>query len=127
MADVLRTVHVVGHLDFGGGERRTALIAQNLAARGHQPNVICLHHGGAYGEQLRAEGIPVHELNAPPKRDILYVPRMARLMRDVQPHVVDCHMSNAIWFGSLAARLGRSPNRSRSSSWISCRRRGPVR
>ena len=58
-----RVLLITGSLGRGGTELAVSGLARGLAGRqAYTPSVAVLSSGGAMGEALRAEGIPVHEL-----------------------------------------------------------------
>jgi hypothetical protein len=55
----VRITFVIRRLDVGGAERQLALLAAELARRGHAVTVVTLYPGGALEPQVRSAGVAV--------------------------------------------------------------------
>jgi L-malate glycosyltransferase len=90
-------------LNVGGAEMLAARLARRL--RGTFRFVFaCLDEVGPLGEELRAEGFPVHLLGRRPGLDWGCPLRLARLLRAERVDVVHAHQYTPFFYG-LAARL----------------------
>jgi glycosyltransferase involved in cell wall biosynthesis len=100
-------LHVITTLEGGGAE--SALRRLILADPSHAHQVVSLRP--ADGRALAAAGVPVHSLDMPAGRITTHgVLRLARMIRDVQPAVVQTWMYHADLFGGLVTKLtSRSP------------------
>ena len=97
---------VTRNLEFGGVERRVALIAEFLDRDQFEAEVACLRNGGPYAEHLRSIGIPVHNLSVRSQLNPIVMQRLKSLIRRGQYDLVDCHQTRANIWGTRAARAG---------------------
>ncbi len=102
----MRVLHLITGLHAGGAE--VQVYGHAIRSR-HQVEVAALYDVGGVGDQLRAAGIPVHDLAMRSNRDLLAVPRLVRLMRDGKFDAVHVHLYRACVFGRAAAALARVP------------------
>lgn len=111
MTDVL---YLLGSLDVGGTERQMSLVLPELARRGWAIEVMVLSGEGAFGEPLRAAGIPVGKV---PFRPAPAIPRLrgflnmraqaaalARRLRSAPPKILHCFLPTCCVVGGWAAR-----------------------
>jgi glycosyltransferase involved in cell wall biosynthesis len=105
----LRLAHVITSLDVGGAERVLVRVARGLGARGFEQVVVSLKPPGAFAEDLRAAGIPIHSTGMAPDRVLvgstLGAGRLVGLLRRLRPEVVQTWMYHADVVGGVAARL----------------------
>ena len=99
----LRVVHVITGLNDGGAEAVLYRLCKHDQANHHQ--VVSLSVSGKYGPMLEALGVPVTTLNMSPGRPSpLAFIRLAKLLRQEKPDVVQTWMYHGDLFGGLAAR-----------------------
>lgn len=105
----LRLVHVITGLNPGGAESMCVALALHLRRHGHLPweqVVVSLLPEGPLAAPLRAAGIPVMSCGL---RRPVDAPgalcRLARLLRRLQPQVIQSWMYHADFMASLALRL----------------------
>ena len=108
-AETPKVLHVIPGLGLGGAAAR---LTNRATAPGRRtaPIVVDLLKGGAHAERLRAAGIPLYEFGVRgPVGFLLALRRLARLIRELRPDVVQSWM----YYGDLAAALalGRSGRR----------------
>jgi len=105
-ADALAVVHIITGLPVGGAQTMLSEIARRQQQSGDRLLVISLTELGAVGEQLRQAGVQVRALgmnrSLPSPFDLF---RLARLIKDFAPDVVQTWMYHADLIGGLAARL----------------------
>jgi len=101
----LRVLQVITGLAAGGAEEQLRLLAPRLAERGVDCEVAAFYHVGQTAALLRADGIRVHELNAPGFGDPRATLRLTRLIRARRYDLVHTHLFRAGLHGRLAARL----------------------
>jgi glycosyltransferase involved in cell wall biosynthesis len=108
----IKVCHVIITLSILGGAQRMLvrlLLADPEATS--QYMVLVLRRAGAWGEQLRAAGVTVHELGMD---SILDMPRvffqLKKLIRSFDPDIVQTWMYHADFLGGLAARLSGHKN-----------------
>ncbi|MFI0406170.1 glycosyltransferase [Actinomadura sp. 3N508] len=103
-----RVLHVITGLEHGGAERQLALLLRHLP-----PSVRCevatLTRVGAVGAEIRAAGVPVHEVGMHGNRDFAALPRLARLIRRGRYDVVHTHLYRACVYGRVAAWMAGTP------------------
>ncbi|MGH7004026.1 MAG: glycosyltransferase, partial [Alphaproteobacteria bacterium] len=102
-------LHVIGGLGVGGAERMLAALVMAPRAAAHPQTVADLLGRGALAPEIRAAGVPVHEIGL---TGALGVPRailaLSRLIRKLQPSVVQTWMYYADLLGLWALeRSGR--------------------
>jgi glycosyltransferase involved in cell wall biosynthesis len=102
-------LHIIGGLGIGGAERMLAALVTAPRATPQRQAVVDLLAGGALAPEIRAAGIPLHEIGL---RGIAGVPRavaaVARLIREIKPAAVQTWMYYADLIGLWALeRSGR--------------------
>lgn len=103
----MRVLHVVDTLGVGGTELGLANVVEST--RGQIAHAVCcVRAGGATASRLEAQGIPVTVLRKPPGNDWGLPLRIARLCREVQPHVVHTRNWGSV-DGIIGGRLARVP------------------
>jgi glycosyltransferase involved in cell wall biosynthesis len=103
----IKICHVIITLSILGGAQRmlVRLLLANPEST-HNKMVLVLREAGAWGEQLSAAGVTVHELGMESFKDIPRVFGQLKLyMRSFQPDIVQTWMYHADLLGGLAARL----------------------
>lgn len=112
MSEVTRTAarearpgiaYVVNALNAGGTERLVVDMSRAFA-REFDLSVICLDEPGAWGQALRADGIPVHCVWRQPGLDFSMARKLARLFRAAGTRIVHAHQCTP-WFYAALARL----------------------
>ncbi|GAA0589037.1 glycosyltransferase [Actinomadura livida] len=101
-----RVLHVITGLEHGGAERQLVLLLRHLPVA---CEVATLTRTGTLGAQLRAAGVPVHEIGMRHNRDLAALPRLARLIRRGRYDVVHTHLYRACVYGRIAARMAGTP------------------
>lgn len=92
----MRILFVVRALNVGGAQRQLAALARGLRRDGHVVAVAVFYAGGAFEEDVRAEGISVHDLGKRSRWDMLMpLVRLVRLVRSDRPDVVHGYMGLA--------------------------------
>jgi glycosyltransferase involved in cell wall biosynthesis len=109
-SQLLKIVHVIVGLNIGGAELMLKrLIESHVSSGKYQHAVVSLTDIGKVGHQLRACGVDVHEMNMRYKFTApLVVWRLSRLIRRLNPDIVQTWMYHADLLGGLAARLASS-------------------
>jgi len=95
--------HVIDSMEVGGAEAVVAALCRLQQSAGHVVSVHCLHHGGAIGDQLSADGVPV--LVHGPASTCTLLLRLYQGFRRLRPSVVHCHNKSATVHAAAAARL----------------------
>ena len=100
-----RVLHIITDLDVGGAERMLAALIGPLAETGYESTVLSLMHGGALADELRQSRVAVHELGMKPGRPYPWqLLRIARVIRALQPDLVQTWMYHADLLGAVATR-----------------------
>jgi glycosyltransferase involved in cell wall biosynthesis len=87
---------LVRGLQVGGAERQLVALARGLHRAGHRVGVAVFYRGGGFEEDLRAEGIPIHDLakrgrwSAAPA-----YARLVQLVRSERPDIIHAYMNLA--------------------------------
>ena len=108
---MIRVVHVTTGLLAGGAERVLVDVATRVDRSRFEPTVISLTTRGPLAADLEAAGVPVHamEFNRSVPDPVAFT-RLARLLRRVEPHLVETWLTKADLIGGLASRIAvRAP------------------
>jgi glycosyltransferase involved in cell wall biosynthesis len=107
----LQVTHIITGLATGGAEMMLYKLLSALDSAEFSSHVISLTDEGPLAERIRGLGVPVAALGMCPGRPSpLHVLRLARLLRQHKPDVVQTWMYHADLLGGLAARFaGRLP------------------
>jgi glycosyltransferase involved in cell wall biosynthesis len=102
-------LHVIAGLGIGGAERMLAALTTAPRRAPHRQAVIDLLAGGALGAEIRAAGVPVHEIGLEGPLGVpRAIARTARLIRALAPDCVQTWMYYADLIGLWALeRSGR--------------------
>lgn len=104
----MRIVHVITGLNNGGAEG--ALFRLVTTDKKDTHHVIALMGSGVYGARLSAAGIPVTVLNMPRRHVTLSgLTKLHRLIRSIDPDVVQTWLYHSDFVGGLLARLAGKP------------------
>ncbi|WP_026313527.1 glycosyltransferase [Actinomadura flavalba] len=98
----MRVLHVITGLGQGGAERQLVGLLRRAAV---ECEVVALTNAGSVAGEIRALGVPVHDLGMRGNRDLAALPRLVRIMRDGRFDVVHTHLYRACVFGRIAARM----------------------
>ena len=91
----IRITYVIPTLDQSGAERQLCLLATHLPKPDFDVSVIALNRGGFYAAELRAHGIRVDVLQKRFRFDLLTFQRLRRLLRCIQPDIVQSFLFSA--------------------------------
>lgn len=109
MADLRATICQLLHgLKVGGAEVLAGRLARQLRDR-FGFLFVCLDELGTLGEELRAEGFPVHVLGRRPGVDCGCPLRLARLLRRERVDLLHAHQYTPFFYGVTARLLCRRP------------------
>lgn len=98
-------VHIIGHLDIGGGELFLLNLARALAARGLRQAVFAVSHSARLAPDFAAQGLPVRVFAKSSKLGLVTIARMARALRHFRPSVVQTHGEGGLFWGAPAAAV----------------------
>ncbi|MBU1229025.1 MAG: glycosyltransferase [Proteobacteria bacterium] len=106
MGAPIKIMHVITGLNLGGAETWLTRLLLRLPAERFDCRVVSLLDGGVLAEAIRSMGVPVRSLGMgrglPDPRGLW---RLARMLRDFRPQVVQTWLYHADLLGLLAARL----------------------
>jgi glycosyltransferase involved in cell wall biosynthesis len=111
----MRLLHCIPNFTHGGAERQLSYLAAEMAGAGHQMHLALLA-GGPNLARLRGRGIALHHLHYRNNYDLSILWQLIRLIREVQPEIVQTWNIQMDIFGGLATRLNRTPWIIRESS-----------
>lgn len=104
----MRVLFLIPSLGGGGAERQVTYLARGLSDRG-----IDVHagffRGGPNLQPIMEAGATVHWITSRGSYDPLMLPRIVRLIRRVQPDVVQTYLTQMDVLGGLAAQLTGTP------------------
>jgi glycosyltransferase involved in cell wall biosynthesis len=100
----MRVLHIITDFDDGGAQ---AVLCRFVTAdRKNEHQVISLMNIGAYGERLLDVGIKVHALDMPKSQlTIDGVIKLYKLIRTIDPDIIQTWMYHSDFLGSIIARL----------------------
>ena len=105
---MIRIVHLISDLDTGGAELMLAKLVQGMDRAQFANIVVSLTDRGQLGDQIESSGVAVHTLRM--RRgtlDIRALPRLIRLLRGVEPTIVQSWLYHADLLSTIATRFSR--------------------
>lgn len=103
---MIRVLHIIDSLNLGGGQ--TALFNMvHFADRSQfHLEVANLHGEGVFRKSFEHLHVPIHSLS-PTRWPPVYIPRLIRLLKRGNFHIVHCHLNAANWIAKpIAAACG---------------------
>jgi glycosyltransferase involved in cell wall biosynthesis len=92
----MRILFLSRTLNVGGAERQLVALARGLRRRGHHVAAAVFYQGGAFEDELRSDGIQVHDLHKRGRWDFSFLAELMRLVRSEHPTVLHSyHGANA--------------------------------
>lgn len=108
-ASLRRAALMISSLQPGGGERVMVHLATSLRDLGVHTDVVCLEDEGRLGVELREQGIAPHVLGSTAGWDLKAIVRLRKLLRSLNPDVVNVHDRASLPYLVSASPLGRWP------------------
>ncbi len=102
-------VHIIWHLEVGGGELFLRDLARQLAACGIKQQVFTVGPGGAVAPDIERLGVTVTSFHKSTKAGLATTAAMARALRRLRPDLVQVHGEAGALWGIAAATLARVP------------------
>ena len=103
-------VHIITSTDIGGAENMLSNLIEGASSRTVHRAVISLLPLGSIAEKINTAGVETLSLNMKSGADaLLYLSRLARMLRVLKPDVVHTWMYHANLLGSLATFLAEKP------------------
>jgi glycosyltransferase involved in cell wall biosynthesis len=118
----VRTLMLLGNLDFGGAERTALELAVGLRQRGLEVQAAALKSGGPLGPMLRDAGVPLHEGFLKFRFDATAALRIKKLLcrENIDTLILVDIYRNAMFCGLWGARLARRKGQNvRTVLWCS--------
>jgi sugar transferase (PEP-CTERM/EpsH1 system associated) len=109
MSEAIRIIHLVLNLKMGGLETWVVNFAKRIKESGFSPMVCCLEDNIDLGQSLKDHDIPIVTLMKKEGHDLFLPSRLAKTMRDYQPHLLHTHNWDAHLYGTVAARMTPIP------------------
>ena len=103
-------IHVITSLNVGGAETMLNRLLKSMDSGRFENQVVSLIRPGPIGERIQALGVPVFSLNMWPGRlslDALF--GLTRLLRRINPDLVQTWLYHADLLGVLAAKMAGLP------------------
>ena len=102
-------LYLITDLNIGGAERALARTVLGLDRTRFAPQVACLLGAGPVAAELRAGGVPVHDLGMRGRGDLGVFPRLAGLLRRQRPAILHGYLFHANLLARLVGRRCRVP------------------
>jgi len=107
---MIRIVHVISGLDTGGAEVMLAKLLEGMDRARFSNVVISLTDRGRLGEQIESSGIALYTLGMRRGRpDLAALPHLIRLLKALQPTIVQSWLYHADLLSTLAVKWSGSP------------------
>lgn len=91
----MRVLFLARTLRMGGAERQLVALARGLRRGGHDVAVAVFYAGGRFEEELRGDGISVHDLAKSGRWDTLaFALRLVKLVRRERPDVLHSYLDS---------------------------------
>ncbi|RUL83113.1 glycosyltransferase [Tautonia sociabilis] len=100
---------VITELDVGGAERALVSLATGLDRSRWEPSVVALGPEGPMAQPMREQGIRVDCLGVDPRRPVRAVLRLAEVLRELRPELVQGFLFHANIASRLAAPMAGAP------------------
>jgi len=104
----MRVLHCIPTLGGGGAERQLALLGPKHVAAGHDVHVALLR-GGTYLDLITRGGVTAHQLPLRSPHDPRTALSISRLIRRLQPDIVQTWLVMMDVWGGVAASVHRVP------------------
>jgi len=107
---MIRIVHVISDLDTGGAEVMLAKLVGAMDRDRFSNAVISLTDRGQLAEQIESSGVAVHTLGMRRGRpDVRALPRLIKLLKMLEPTIVQSWLYHADLLSTLAVKFSRTP------------------
>jgi sugar transferase (PEP-CTERM/EpsH1 system associated) len=105
----MHIVHVMLSLDVGGLERNVLNQVRQAPRLRQRVTIVCLQRPGQLAPQVQELGATVICLNKRPGISLGLVPRLVKILRQIQPDVVHTHQVGTLFYAGPAARWAGVP------------------
>lgn len=101
----VKCLHIIGNLNSGGAEKMLCRLVKNSDKEVFEHQIITLFEAGTLASELEEAGIRVFNLGMARRfTSLLAFPRLTRMIRRLQPDLIQTWMYNAGIIGPLAAK-----------------------
>ncbi len=104
----LRVLQVISSSATSGAERHVNSLSRSLRGRGHHVEVVCAK-GGWLPQQLRVNGIPVHEIDMNGRGWMRTAALIRKTIREGDFECVHSHLTRATYISAVAGLIGNFP------------------
>lgn len=104
----MRILHLIPSLALGGAERQLSYLAPELAGMGHEVHVAFVHPGPNL-HRLDASGVVLHQFRSGGNYDPRILLDALRIVREIDPDIVQTWLLQMDIVGGLAAAAARKP------------------
>lgn len=106
MHEKIRVMQISNSLGIGGLERVVVNLCLNLDREHFEISACALNRLGPFADELKRDGIPVHlNPHRTDRTDYFAFWRLKDIIRELRPHIVHTHNTNALFDGFLASIL----------------------
>jgi glycosyltransferase involved in cell wall biosynthesis len=104
---MVRVVHIIQNLNYGGMERVLHSLARRLPPRGFEVHIVVLQYLGRFAEGLE-DSVTIHQVPPMSRLSLFHPGKLITLFRKLAPDVVHSH--TGVWLkASRAARVAGIP------------------
>jgi glycosyltransferase involved in cell wall biosynthesis len=108
MSRTRAVLQCIATLEGGGAERQLCYLAQHLVRKGWCVHVVILREGVNL-ERLQRSGAQIHKIDAASNYEVSIVGKLVKIIRVVNPVVVQCWQHPMDFYGALASLIARKP------------------
>jgi glycosyltransferase involved in cell wall biosynthesis len=102
----MRVLFLARTLKMGGAERQLVALARGLRRSGHDIALAVFYAGGEFEEELRLDGIQVHDLAKRGRWDSVgFLVRLCRLVRRERPDIVHSYLDSPNLVAAAVKRI----------------------
>ena len=102
-------LYLITEFDIGGAEKMLYEVAAGIDRRKYNPVAACLTGHGPVGKKLSEAGVEVEYLDMQCKMDLRIFPRLVRLIRKQNIHILHSYLFHANFLGRIAGRIAGVP------------------
>ncbi|MBI5450729.1 MAG: glycosyltransferase [Gammaproteobacteria bacterium] len=103
-----KILHLIPTMSYGGAERQLSMLATEQVGRGWEVHVG-IRRGGAYKDSLQNSDVIVHSLGDYRGLNPLLLIRISRLIRDIEPDIVQTWLPQMDIIGGIASLFNSAP------------------
>jgi glycosyltransferase involved in cell wall biosynthesis len=100
-----KILHIINELGLGGTETALYRLVQTMQSPNYSFHVIVLSQPGFYSESINQLGVPIHYLNMNKKNIVIKIYTLIKLIKHIQPDIVQTWLYHSDFIGGLCAKL----------------------